>query len=194
MFKSSTTLVATIFIYLFLNLNVSAGVVPDKKQTLAGQYLTATQAADMLADPAILFIDVRTVEELIFVGLPDRVNLNLPIMQLPEIGGYDVQKASYPMQTDPEFRSSFRNFAASREMDMDTPIVLICRSGGRSAKAADLLYKWGYTNVFSVIDGFEGDKAKDGPMAGYRVVNGWKNANLPWGYQIEPSQANPADK
>jgi hypothetical protein len=27
--------------------------------------------------------------------------------------------------------------------------------------------------------------AKDGPQAGKRVVNGWKNAGLPWSYQLE---------
>jgi len=39
--------------------------------------------------------------------------------------------------------------------------------------------------VYSVVDGVEGDLAKDGPKAGQRVVNGWKNAGLPWSYTLE---------
>jgi hypothetical protein len=39
-----------------------------------------------------------------------------------------------------------------------------------------------------VVDGFEGDMAKDGPKAGQRVLNGWKNAGLPWSYQLDKSK------
>jgi len=39
--------------------------------------------------------------------------------------------------------------------------------------------------VYTVVDGFEGDVAKEGPNAGKRVVNGWKNAGLPWSYRLE---------
>ncbi len=35
-----------------------------------------------------------------------------------------------------------------------------------------------------MIDGFEGDTPKDGERKGQRVVNGWKNANFPWGYKL----------
>ena len=64
-------------------------------------------------------------------------------------------------------------------------MILICRSGDRSARAADLLAKAGYTRVYSITEGFEGDAAKDGPKAGQRVVNGWKNAGLPWTYALD---------
>ena len=62
-------------------------------------------------------------------------------------------------------------------------IVLMCRSGSRSAKAANLLHQAGYENVYSVVEGFEGDKAKEGKFKGQRVVNGWKNSDLPWTYK-----------
>jgi hypothetical protein len=60
---------------------------------------------------------------------------------------------------------------------------LICRSGDRSAAASHLLAEAGFKNVYSVVDGFEGDLATDGPKAGQRAVNGWKNAGLPWSYK-----------
>jgi rhodanese-related sulfurtransferase len=71
----------------------------------------------------------------------------------------------------------------------DARIILSCRSGDRSARAADLMAKSGYTNVWSAIEGFEGDKAKDGPSKGKRTVNGWKNANLPWTYDLDKDKA-----
>jgi hypothetical protein len=43
----------------------------------------------------------------------------------------------------------------------------------------------GYTKVYSVVDGYEGDKAKDGPHKGQRTVNGWKNSGLPWTYSLD---------
>jgi len=57
-------------------------------------------------------------------------------------------------------------------------IILMCRSGVRSGKAANLLAKAGYTNVINMIEGFEGDSISKGPDKGKRTINGWKNSNL----------------
>ena len=73
-------------------------------------------------------------------------------------------------------------------MGKDDTIVLICRSGKRSAKAASLMAKAGYTNVYHLVDGYEGDKANEGPSKGQRVVNGWKSAGLPWSYKLQKEQ------
>lgn len=48
--------------------------------------------------------------------------------------------------------------------DKDEPIVIYCAGGARSAFAAKSLEELGYTNVSSLIGGF----------------NGWKGAGLPW--------------
>jgi rhodanese-related sulfurtransferase len=61
----------------------------------------------------------------------------------------------------------------------------MCRSGGRSAAAANALAKAGYTNVWSLVEGFEGDK----DAAGKRTANGWRNAGLPWDYKLTTGQA-----
>jgi rhodanese-related sulfurtransferase len=60
----------------------------------------------------------------------------------------------------------------------------MCRSGDRSARAANLLIDAGFTNVWNQIEGFEGDMSKDGR----RTVNGWKNAGLPWTYKLDKSK------
>jgi rhodanese-related sulfurtransferase len=61
----------------------------------------------------------------------------------------------------------------------------MCRSGSRSAKAANLLAKAGYKKVYNIYDGFEGDKVKDTSsyFKGKRMVNGWKNSGNPWSYK-----------
>jgi rhodanese-related sulfurtransferase len=69
-------------------------------------------------------------------------------------------------------------------MDKDGKIIVMCRSGDRSAAAANFLAKAGLKNVYSVVDGFEGDLADDGPNKGQRVVNGWRNNKLPWSYTL----------
>ena len=70
-------------------------------------------------------------------------------------------------------------------MTKDAPIILMCRSGGtRGAPSAQQLWGKGYTNVYVVTDGFEGDKIKDGEQKSWRVVNGWKNSGLPWSYKL----------
>lgn len=36
--------------------------------------------------------------------------------------------------------------------------------------------------------GVEGDTVKNGPKAGQRAVNGWKNAGLPWTYKLDKTK------
>ena len=66
----------------------------------------------------------------------------------------------------------------------DCKVLLMCRSGDRPARAVDALAGAGFTNVYSVIDGFEGDMSPDGR----RSVNGWKNAGLPWTYKLDKAK------
>ena len=73
------------------------------------------------------------------------------------------------------------------------PVILMCRSGEPKRPAADLLTEAGFAQVYSVIDGFEGDVAKDGPDAGHRAVNGWKNSGLPWGYSLDKEKLTLAE-
>ncbi len=166
---------------------------PLKKQTELGLYVTAREAARMLQDPQVVFIDVRTRAEAMFVGMPQRVDVHIPLMELPAFAQFDPQKGGYGLQPNPDFEEAFLAYAKARGIGPDTPVIVMCRSGSRSAKAANLLYDLGYENVLTMIDGFEGDKAREGPMKGLRVVNGWKNSGLPWGYGIAPEQAYPED-
>lgn len=167
--------------------------LPAKKQTLNGLYMTAAEAADMLQDDNVLFVDVRSRPELAFTGVAERVDVHIPLMVMPEKAVYSPQKGGYRMRFNPDFVLAFETYLMENGYDETVPIVLICRSGARSAKAANILREMGYANVWSVTDGFEGDKAKDGPGKGQRVLNGWKNAGLAWSYAIRSDQAYPMD-
>ena len=57
------------------------------------------------------------------------------------------------------------------------PVLLLCRSGKRSAAAAEAATKAGFTNVFNVLEGFEGD-LDDAQHRGH--VGGWRLRGLPW--------------
>ena len=51
-----------------------------------------------------------------------------------------------------------------RVPDLNTPMVLYCGGGFRSAMAADNLQKMGYTNVISMYRGVRGWREKNFPM------------------------------
>ena len=52
----------------------------------------------------------------------------------------------------------------NRVPDLNTPMVLYCGGGFRSAMAADNLQKMGYTNVISMDGGVRGWRVKNFPM------------------------------
>jgi rhodanese-related sulfurtransferase len=48
--------------------------------------------------------------------------------------------------------------------DLDTEIILYCGGGYRSALAADVLQRMGFTNVFSLAEGWRGWKGRGLPV------------------------------
>ncbi|MHB1331794.1 MAG: rhodanese-like domain-containing protein [Sulfuriferula sp.] len=64
-----------------------------------------------------------------------------------------------------------------QQVDMEALVMFICRSGERSHQAALVAHDAGYTEVYNVLEGFEGAKSADG-MRGQGC--GWKAAGLPW--------------
>lgn len=167
--------------------------VPASKQTAAGLYVTAAEAAGMLDDPGVVLLDIRSRSEVAFVGLPIRVDVHIPYMDMPMFPEYDPKRRTYALEINPDFPKVFLAWAEARRLGSDSPIIVMCRSGTRSARAADLLAKMGYSHVYTMVDGFEGDRAAEGPESGQRVVNGWRNAGLKWSYSIESGQAYPDD-
>ena len=164
--------------------------VPAPKKTKIGLYLSAQEAAGFVDKNAskVLFLDVRTPAEITFLGMPASADANVPYMVEPEFRTWDSVKSTFKLEPSPDFLPDVRRRLAAKGLGPDAAIVLICRSGDRSAAAANLLVQAGMKNVYSVVDGYEGDLATEGPKAGQRAVNGWKNAGLPWSYKLDKAK------
>ncbi len=168
-------------------LSADPASVPEIKRTTLGLYLTAEEAYEMVHSrpDSVLFLDVRSLGEVAFVGMPPAADANVPYMLQSEWNEWDDSRHTFKLAVNADFAQGVAKRLAAKGLQRTDPVVLMCRSGDRSAKAADLLAQLGYTKVYSVVDGFEGDLAKDGPNKGQRVVNGWKNAHLPWSYALD---------
>jgi rhodanese-related sulfurtransferase len=59
----------------------------------------------------------------------------------------------------------------------DVPLLLICRSGKRSREAGDLLLQAGFTKVFNIAEGFEGELDDHHHRS---TLGGWRFEGLPW--------------
>jgi len=155
--------------------------LPKAKQTNLGLYVTAKQAyTKWQADPdRVKILDVRTPEEYMFIGHPEMA-FSIPIAF--QSYKWDEKKGSFPLKDNPDFVGLVQDWAAP-----DDIILALCRSGIRSASAADLLAKVGYSNVYNITDGMEGDMIvdEDSPLHGKRLINGWKNSDSPWTYQTD---------
>ena len=153
-------------------------------------YMSAKQAneAKQAMGKKIIFLDVRTLEEVSFVGAPKNVDGYAQYMKLDELNALDKKKKAIITEPNSYFGTMVNKYVEKNGYTKDTPIVLLCRSGVRSAAAANLLKKAGYGEVYSIYDGFEGDLDKQGK----RSIDGWKNAGLDFTFDISP-ELNLAD-
>lgn len=169
--------------------SVNTDALADKKRTKLEFYLTPNDAYHALQqDPAIIFIDVRGPAEINFVGHPAYVDAIVPLMTMTL--KFDAKRQAYRLKPNPAFVTEVDRAISRAGSDKSTPIFVICRSGAHSAFAANLLAKAGYKNVWSLVEGFEGDKNAE---TGMRDRNGWRNAGLPWTYRIRPEIAYPIE-
>jgi rhodanese-related sulfurtransferase len=158
--------------------------LPKGKQTVLGLYVTAREAYEQWrsAPEKVRIVDVRTPEEYLFVGHPTMA-WKIPVaVQSYE---WDLAKAQYPMTLLSDFVDRVRTVAK-----LDDLLMVMCRSGGRSAMAVNLLARAGFKNVYNITDGMEGDVVKDpdSVFLGQHLVNGWKNSGCPWSYQLTPDR------
>jgi rhodanese-related sulfurtransferase len=157
--------------------------LPKAKQTTLGLYVTAAQAYEKwkAAPDKVKIIDVRTPEEYAFIGHPEMAwNIPFAFVTYQRKDG----KTEYGPKLNPDFVAEVKKIAGPTDT-----LLLTCRSGDRSAKAVDKLAAAGFNNVYTIIDGFEGDKVTDPESVFYgkRMRNGWKNS-APWVYDIDPEK------
>lgn len=158
--------------------------VPGPKRTPAGLYLTAVEAEAMKREMGarVLFVDVRSRAEAMFVGMATSVDALVPYSEWPAQGpSWDESRGAWKLVDNPRFLVDLEARAAEQGLDRTAPLIFMCRSGERSARATAAAFAAGYVRAYTVIDGFEGDLSP----AGRRDVNGWKNSALPWSYRLE---------
>jgi rhodanese-related sulfurtransferase len=121
--------------------------------------VTPQQAWALHQAGAAVLVDVRSTEERKFVGhVPDTLHV--------------AWATGTSLTRNPRF---------VRELEAKTGkeavVILLCRSGNRSALAADAAAKAGFSHVFNVLEGFEGELDVDGHRGAH---NGWRFRGLPW--------------
>lgn len=123
------------------------------------EQISPAEAWDLVSKGLATLVDVRTLEERTYVG---RVAGSLHV----------AWATGTAMTRNPHFVRQ-----VSALVSKDAPILLLCRSGKRSAAAADALRKGGFTRVFNIDEGFEGNL----DPAGHRgTADGWRHRGLPW--------------
>ena len=127
-----------------------------------GDVMPAAAYEQLKANDNAFLIDVRTDAEWNFVGVPAFERL------------LRLSWQNYPTM---ERNARFVEMVEEAGIPKDAEIYLICRSGARSAAAANALTDAGFANCYNVAQGFEGDRDAEGHRG---TVGGWKNAGLPW--------------
>ena len=135
----------------------------------AVETISPTEAHNLVEkDPRAVLIDVRSNMEFLFIGHPLGA-INIPWIDEPE------WKINEHFATD--VRKILLGGLSHLQNIGSAPVVLICRSGKRSLEAGELLIKEGFTEVYNVLEGFEGeldDKHHRSTLAG------WRFDGLPW--------------
>jgi rhodanese-related sulfurtransferase len=192
--KIITTLIA-VFAVIAISGNVMAdgGVTADdwsklseKKQNKLGLYMTTAQAYTHTMDnmDKTLFLDIRTPSELNYLGAATVMDAHVPFVFM-DTNGWNDKKHRYQRVDNKNFVADVEAQLKKKGLSKDDTVILMCRSGKRSATAVNMLADAGFTMAYSVVDGYEGDKAKEGENKGKRTVNGWKNSGLPWTYSLD---------
>jgi len=161
-----------------------------KKQTKAGLYFHAKDAYQFTTEnkDKVLFLDVRTKEEVQFLGMATVADANVPYMQNSDFFDWNDKGRNFKLIPNSNFSIEVERRLTAKGLTKDDTVIVMCRSGDRSSQAANLLTDLGYKKVYSVVEGYEGDMAKEGPNKGRRMVNGWKNDGLPWSYDLDKTK------
>jgi rhodanese-related sulfurtransferase len=157
----------------------------EKHKTVVGKYLSAVETVAFMKENAknTIFIDVRSPEEIEYVGYSYLMDTNIPL-SFNDISKWDEKKKRYAGVDNKNFVSEVEAAIKAKGLNKDANIVFMCRSGDRSAVAVNKMVEAGYKNAYTVEEGFEGQFSKP---EYHRTLDGWKN-NAPkdtWGYKLE---------
>lgn len=130
------------------------------KQLPYSGVLTPREAWQVLQElPAARLVDVRCSAEWHFVGVVPNATL--------------IEYKTFPgMLENPHFLTQLK-----QQVDPESLVLFLCRTGGRSDQAARLAAAHGYSNAMNILEGFDGELDQQGHRA---RINGWRACGLPW--------------
>jgi rhodanese-related sulfurtransferase len=163
---------------------VDPSKVPEEQRSKLALYVLPKQAPAFIKSQngKILFLDVRTRAEAQFLGMAEGVDALVPYVEFQEfMTDWDESRGFYKLEPFSDFAPEVERRMKTKGLGKNDTILLICRAGERSSRAADLLQSLGYTRVYTVVNGLEGELS----AKGRRDVNGWKNDGLPWSYDLD---------
>ena len=128
--------------------------------------------ATLQEKPNSVLVDVRTKEEIDFVGFVDVSEINGKTVFLP----WKI----YPNMTSNEAFVDDLSALINKTFPSSNPeeinLFFLCRSGSRSLEAALFMSDLGYV-CYNITNGFEGHLDQSGHRGS---IVGWKAENLPW--------------
>lgn len=111
-----------------------------------------TDEAEELIEEGVPFIDVRTEEEFQDGHVPGAINIPISV------------SVATGMQPNPEFLA-----VVSANFEKTEKLIVACKAGGRSARAAAELAGAGFTDILDMTAGFDGSKDAFGA-----AIPGWQ--------------------
>lgn len=140
-------------------LNIAQKRAKEKNLPYEGALLPDEAYEILQTAPGAKLVDVRTRAELDWVGhIPNAV---------------EIEWATYPgMKPNPYFLTQLE-----QQVDKESLVLFICRSGARSHNAAKAAIEAGYPESYNVLEGFEGENDTNKHR---NVLNGWRARKLPW--------------
>ena len=123
--------------------------------------ISPDEARDLVDRDGYAYLDVRSVPE--FEAGHPKGAFNVPLLDMGAAG----------MAPNPEFMDVVR-----KRFPADTKLVIGCKAGGRSLRAAEMLQAAGYTAVVDQRAGFDGNGAEPG----------WRARGLPTATSAEPGR------
>ncbi len=121
--------------------------------------VTPDEAWKLFLNGQAHLVDVRAAEERKFVGhVPNTFHV--------------AWQTGPALIKNPRFLNELES-----KLSKDVVILLLCRSGKRSAAAAEAATRAGFKHVFNVSEGFEGDLDTNQQRGG---SGGWRQRGLPW--------------
>lgn len=139
--------------------NVDYFEVSPERQTLLGLFVTTREVEGLLRGyPDIVLIDVRGLIDVAATGTAFDTPHHVPFL-LENHAAVGATFDGRPRKViNPHFVDHVLRIVSDGKEEKSRTILVICRRGWVSARAANFLAEHGFTNIYSVIDGLEGKR------------------------------------